>query len=111
MQAATEPDNATQRHREPPGTATLASMLHQQAQRQPTALALLAPGREALSYAGLQAQVQRLGSHLRARGALPSTRVAVVLPNGPEMAVAFVGVAACVLGDVFEHVSQIGLGI
>ncbi len=78
-----------------PAPATLAALLHEQAERQGDAPALLAPGREALSYAGLQAQALRLAGHLQALGATPSTRVAVVLPNGPEMAVAFLGVAGC----------------
>ena len=91
MQTGTE--NPT--HRAPQGSATLVSLLQEQALRQPHAPAVLAPARDPLSYAGLLAQVQRLAGHLTALGASPSTRLAVVLPNGPEMAVAFVGVAAC----------------
>jgi amino acid adenylation domain-containing protein len=76
------------------GSTTLAALLLAQARRQPEALAVLAPGRGTLTYAGLLAQAQHLAAHLRAAGAQPSTRVAVLLPNGPEMAVAFLAVAA-----------------
>jgi amino acid adenylation domain-containing protein len=75
--------------------ATLAALLREQARRQGDAPALLAPGRSALGYGELQALVQRIGGHLAALGAGPATRVALVLPNGAEMAVAFLGVAAC----------------
>ncbi len=74
---------------------TLAAMLRERATKQPGALAILAPGRTRLSYAGLWQQVQHIAISLRRHGALPSLRVAVVLPNGPEMATAFLGVAAC----------------
>ena len=49
----------------------------------------------ALSYGDLWQQVSELASALQAMGATPATRVALVLPNGPEMATAFLGVASC----------------
>jgi len=75
--------------------STLAHLLCEQAAKQPDALAILAPGRSPLSYGGLWRQVQHLVGTLQSLGVTPSTRVAVVLPNGPEMATAFLGVAAC----------------
>ena len=89
-----------------PDTATIASLLREQALMRPEAPAILAPGRQPLSYAGLQAQAQRLGGHLRAIGVARSSRVAVVLPNGPEMAVAFLGVAACATCAPLNPASQ-----
>jgi acyl-CoA synthetase (AMP-forming)/AMP-acid ligase II len=60
----------------------------------PAAPAIGAPGRAALSRAGLARQADHLSAGLRALGVGRSERVAMVLPNGPEMAVAFLGVAA-----------------
>src|SRR5512134_1025989 len=78
-----------------PPVTTIATLLREQAERQPDRVAILAPGRTALSYAGLWRQAQHLAERLRLHGVTPSTRVAVVLPNGPEIASAFLSVAAC----------------
>jgi acyl-CoA synthetase (AMP-forming)/AMP-acid ligase II len=72
---------------------TLASLLRSRALQQPGAPALLAPGLPPLSYAGLYRHAQHSARHLAKQGATARTRVAVVLPNGPDMATAFVGVA------------------
>ncbi len=56
--------------------------------------AVLAVDRAALDYAGLRRQVQATGEALRRAGIGRGDAVAIVLPNGPEMATAFVGVAA-----------------
>ena len=58
-----------------------------------TAAALTAPGRPTLDYAGLRAHVDAIGRQLAGQG-LASDRVAIVLLNGPEMAAAFLAVAA-----------------
>ena len=55
--------------------------------------AIRAPGRTALSYAGLQAQVEGTGRALRGAGVGDLDRVAIVLPNGPAMASAFACIA------------------
>ena len=57
-------------------------------------IAIAAPGREALTYGGLREQVARTGEALGKAGIGAGDRVAIVLPNGPEMATAFLGVAA-----------------
>ncbi len=57
-------------------------------------VALSAPGRDDLSYGALRAHCARLRRQLAARGIGPGDRVAIVLPNGPEMATAFLGVAS-----------------
>jgi len=55
--------------------------------------ALGAPGRPWLSYGGLRAQSARTVAALHALGVGRGDRVAIVLPNGPEMASAFLTVA------------------
>ena len=55
--------------------------------------AIRAPDREPLSYAALREQVWGTGRALRGAGIGPDDRVAMVLPNGPAMAAAFVCIA------------------
>ncbi len=56
--------------------------------------AIAAPGREPLDYAGLRDHIGRTIGRLNELGIGRGDRVAIVLPNGPEMASAFVSVAA-----------------
>jgi acyl-CoA synthetase (AMP-forming)/AMP-acid ligase II len=56
--------------------------------------AIGAPGRAPLSYAGLGDLVAATVERLNALGIGRGDRVAIVLPNGPEMAACFVAVAA-----------------
>lgn len=56
--------------------------------------ALSAPGSAALTYQGLREQVDYTVASLNAMGIGRSDRVAIVLPNGPSMASAFLSVAA-----------------
>ena len=58
------------------------------------AIALEAPGRAALTYAGLREQLQYTVRALNSLGVGRNDAVAIVLPNGPEMASAFLCVAA-----------------
>jgi acyl-CoA synthetase (AMP-forming)/AMP-acid ligase II len=71
-------------------THTLADLL---AAVRPDAPAIGAPDRPWLSHAGLAAQAQATRTALHAAGVGRGDRVAIVLPNGPEMAAAFVGIA------------------
>ena len=74
-------------------------VLEHQAKRIPDAPAIFAVGRAPLTYGRLYQHVDHMGRMLRALGIGRRDRVAVVLPNGPEMAVAVltvVAVAACV---------------
>ena len=57
-------------------------------------IAIAAPEREPLTYGGLREQVARTGEALGKAGVRAGDRVAIVLANGPEMAAAFLGVAA-----------------
>lgn len=59
--------------------------------------ALGAPERAALDYAGLADQIARTAAQLAGAGLGPGDAVAIVLPNGPEMASAFLGAGSCVV--------------
>jgi len=56
--------------------------------------AIRAPGRPALSYAGLRDLAGATIARLNAIGIGRNDRVAIVLPNGPEMAAAFIAIGA-----------------
>jgi acyl-CoA synthetase (AMP-forming)/AMP-acid ligase II len=72
----------------------LPHLLEYQAKRIPDGPAILAPGRVSLTYRDLYQHIEQIGHTLRAMGIGRRDRVAVVLPNGPEMAVAILAVAA-----------------
>jgi len=72
----------------------LPHLLEHQASRIPDAPAILAPGRAPLSYRRLHQHVESMGRTLRTMGIGRGDRVAVILPNGPEMAVAILSLAA-----------------
>jgi acyl-CoA synthetase (AMP-forming)/AMP-acid ligase II len=55
--------------------------------------AILAPGRPPLTFGGLRAMIPSVAGALRAHGIDPEDRVAIVLPNGPEAATAFLALA------------------
>jgi acyl-CoA synthetase (AMP-forming)/AMP-acid ligase II len=60
------------------------------------AIAIAAPGRAPLDYRGLRALVATTTASLNAAGIGRSDRVAIVLPNGPEMATCFLACASAV---------------
>ena len=64
------------------------------ARQRGTAPAVLGPGRPPLGYSGLHEQAVSTGKTLRGLGIGRGDPVAVILPNGPEMATAFVSIAA-----------------
>src|SRR5205823_1534143 len=67
----------------------LMSLLAERALATPSAPAILAPGRPPLSYAQLHQQVQAVAASLAGLGLGNQDAVALVLPNGPELACAF----------------------
>lgn len=71
-------------------TATLAALL---ADKDPNSQAIGAPGRDWLTYGGVRALAAAVAKQLRGFGIGTGDRVAIVLPNGPEMATAFVTIA------------------
>ena len=74
--------------------STIFDLLAARASMAPDDAAVLAPGRAPLTYAGLYRQAQGVVVWLNERGIGPNDRVAVVLPDGPEMAVASLSIAS-----------------
>ncbi|HEY7419124.1 MAG TPA: AMP-binding protein, partial [Ktedonobacteraceae bacterium] len=70
------------------------NLLEAQAERAPDAIAIVAPGRTPLTYDRLRIYVSHVVEILNTRGLGRNDRVALVLPDGPEMAVAFIAIAA-----------------
>jgi acyl-CoA synthetase (AMP-forming)/AMP-acid ligase II len=58
------------------------------------ATAIAAPSTSPLTFDALRRLVRAVGDQLRALGVAPEDRIAIVLPNGPEMATAFIAVAS-----------------
>lgn len=75
-------------------TQCLHSLLRVQAEQSPDVTALLAPGRPPLTFSRLYRQVEAVVRRLNSLGVGRGDRVAIVLPDGPEMAMAFLAVAA-----------------
>jgi acyl-CoA synthetase (AMP-forming)/AMP-acid ligase II/acetyltransferase-like isoleucine patch superfamily enzyme/acyl carrier protein len=77
-----------------PRATSIHELVKLRAARNPDAIAVMALGRRPLTYQRLLHQVEATVAALRGLRLSRNDRVAVVLPNGPEMAVAFAGVAA-----------------
>jgi acyl-CoA synthetase (AMP-forming)/AMP-acid ligase II len=73
-------------------STTLAELL---ARGDASAPAIRTPGRHVLTYDGLRMLSATTLGVLNAAGIGRNDRIAIVLPNGPEMATAFVSLAAC----------------
>ena len=73
---------------------TIVSLLRDAVQRHPASPALAAPDRPSLSHARLWRQIEDMVAWLNAHGIGRGDRVAIVLPDGPELAGAFLGVSA-----------------
>ena len=71
---------------------TIGELLEHHALEHPDAVAIADLTRPGLSYRGLDESTRRAAGALAAFGLGPGERVAIVLPNGPEMAVAFLAV-------------------
>ncbi len=76
------------------GTNTIYSIIEKHANTQPEKTALIGIKRRPLSYQGLIKQIDYIGYILQQHVVNPKAPVSVVLPNGPEMAVSFLGVAS-----------------
>ena len=57
-----------------------------------SAPAIWAPGRSPMTYGALRSLVDRTVASLKGIGVRRDDRIAIVLPNGPEMAAAFIAV-------------------
>jgi acyl-CoA synthetase (AMP-forming)/AMP-acid ligase II/acyl carrier protein len=73
----------------------LPQLVRDGARRSSGGVVLAAPGRTPLSYDRLLVAIDDTRDALRAAGLDRSDRVAVLIPNGPEMAAAFLAVSAC----------------
>jgi acyl-CoA synthetase (AMP-forming)/AMP-acid ligase II/acyl carrier protein len=73
---------------------SIPALLQGRAESDPLAEAIAAPGQAALSYGELWIRVEELVRNLNQLGIGRNDRVALVLPNGPDMAVGFLGVSA-----------------
>src|SRR6267143_561582 len=76
------------------GCLSINAMLEIWAERTPDAIAIAAPGRTPLTYGRLRTHMGDVIQTLNALGLGRNDRVAIVLPTGPEMAVAFLTIAA-----------------
>ena len=74
-------------------TETIGGMLGAGSRYYSESVAIAAPKRRSLSYGRLWCQVDGMVAWLNANGIGRGDRVALVLPNGPELAVAFLGVS------------------
>ncbi len=73
---------------------TLLELIALRARRNPGAAALLAPGRPPLAFAGLLQQVDHVVQALAGAGLGRGSRIALALPNGPEMAAMLIAASA-----------------
>ena len=72
----------------------LYQLIAEEGDQYPHAPAILSPGRQALSFKDLAGHLQNTALQLTRWGFQPGDRVAVVLPNGPEMAAAFLALSS-----------------
>ena len=77
-----------------PSAVSIAEQLADQASRTPETIAILGLNQAPLAYKQLYDHVQEAVLTLRSLGIGRNDPVGIVLPNGPEMAVAFLGVAS-----------------
>jgi len=69
-------------------------LLKTQSERNPEAIAIVAPDRISMSYHRLLGHVNDTVKKLNSMGFARNDRIAIVLPNGPEMAVTFLAMAS-----------------
>ena len=72
----------------------LYSLIQEQNKNTPDALAILAPGKQPLNFRKLAAHLETIALQLNRFGFRRGDRVAVVLPNGPEMATVYLAVSS-----------------
>ena len=72
----------------------LTFLIHDHGAIRPEAPAILSPGKKELSYQRLSQHIHSIALQLTRLGIRPGDRVAVVLPNGAEMATAFLAISS-----------------
>jgi acyl-CoA synthetase (AMP-forming)/AMP-acid ligase II len=70
-------------------------LIRSRAKTAPDAVAITAPGHQAMTYSSLAGQMEKVVHTLNDLSIGRGDRVAMVLRNGPEMATAFLSVSAC----------------
>jgi acyl-CoA synthetase (AMP-forming)/AMP-acid ligase II/thioesterase domain-containing protein len=75
------------------GGATIGSLFRQHATMRPRHAAIVTPGFPALSYGELVRHIDRTGAALSSAGLDRASRVALLLPSGPELALTGIAVA------------------
>lgn len=75
-------------------TTSVHELLAVRARNCPDNIAILAPQRSPLTYGHLWSCIEGINAWLVSAGVRRNDRVAIVLPNGPEMALAFLGVSS-----------------
>jgi acyl-CoA synthetase (AMP-forming)/AMP-acid ligase II/acyl carrier protein len=78
---------------ESPALETLSGIVQSSAERAPDAPAIRGIGGEALTYRALEAQTEEQAAVLAGMALQPGDHVAIVSPNGPELASAFLAVS------------------
>lgn len=73
---------------------TFRELLHRQARQRPDGYAIRAPARDPLTFGRLIEQIDYVVAAMNRSGVGQGDRVALVVPNGSEMAVAFVAIAS-----------------
>ena len=81
---------------------TISALIDTSARHYPDGLALLAPGRSPLSYRRLKDLCVGAAQQLHTLGISRDDRVALVLPNGPEMATAFLAATCAPLNPAYS---------
>ena len=76
-----------------PAPESLSDMVKRVAENQPDLPAMIAAGRPHLTYAGLDVLIRNTVRRLNGMGLGCGDRIALVLPDGPELAAAFVSIA------------------
>ncbi|KKK77515.1 hypothetical protein LCGC14_2852850, partial [marine sediment metagenome] len=72
---------------------TIYGIISKWAKQTPDKVAITAPGRLPLTYYRLNEQIKKVIKELNKLGIVRNDRVAIVLPNGPDMAVTFLAVS------------------
>lgn len=73
---------------------TIYDQIKRKAAEVPNTMAIAAPGSDPLTYEGLLSQIEYAAKELNGFGVSRNDRVAIVAPEGPEMAVAFLATAS-----------------
>jgi acyl-CoA synthetase (AMP-forming)/AMP-acid ligase II/thioesterase domain-containing protein/acyl carrier protein len=72
---------------------TVAEAIKRHASGAPDARALVIPNRPSLTYSGLQRQIEGIATNLQTAGIGAGQRIGIVLPDGPELAIAITATA------------------